>query len=130
MFRGWSRLCRHVASLNAVEGASAEATAVARVAKAEEKDKAIAADSAGNAAALATSVKEGAMREVSTVSTLASKQKETTEKSERGAREQQEHRALLLVRTMCVLCGVSRLTREINALYVSAAWLLIYQPCS
>lgn len=35
MFRGWSRLCLHAASLSAAEGASAAATALARAARAE-----------------------------------------------------------------------------------------------
>ncbi|CAM9154775.1 unnamed protein product, partial [Laminaria digitata] len=35
LFRGWSRLCLHAASLSAAEGASAAATAAARAARAE-----------------------------------------------------------------------------------------------
>ena len=35
MFRGWTRLCLHAASLSAAEGASASATAAARAARAE-----------------------------------------------------------------------------------------------
>ena len=35
MFRGWTRLCLHAASLSAAEGASAAATAAARTARAE-----------------------------------------------------------------------------------------------
>ena len=35
MFRGWSRLCLHAASLSASEGASAATTAAARAARAE-----------------------------------------------------------------------------------------------
>ena len=35
MFRGWSRLCLHAASLSAAEGASAAATAAARATRAE-----------------------------------------------------------------------------------------------
>ncbi len=49
VFRGWSRLCLHAASLSAAEGASAAATAVARAARAEAKEKEAAA--AANAAA-------------------------------------------------------------------------------
>ncbi len=43
VFRGWSRLCLHAASLSATEGASAAATAVARAARAEAMEKEAAA---------------------------------------------------------------------------------------
>ncbi|CAN0508164.1 unnamed protein product, partial [Ectocarpus sp. 12 AP-2014] len=48
MFRGWSRLCLHAASLSAAEGAAAAATATARSARAEamEKEAKSAADKA------------------------------------------------------------------------------------
>lgn len=39
MFRGWSRLCLHAASLCVAEGASAAATAIARAARAEAMEK-------------------------------------------------------------------------------------------
>lgn len=39
MFRGWSRLCMHAASLSAAEGASAAATALARAARAEAMER-------------------------------------------------------------------------------------------
>lgn len=39
LFRGWSRLCLHAASLNAIEGASSAATAAARAARAEAERK-------------------------------------------------------------------------------------------
>lgn len=43
LFRGWSRLCLHAASLNAAEGASSAATAAARVARAAAEEKSAAA---------------------------------------------------------------------------------------
>lgn len=49
IFRGWSRLCLHAASLSAAEGASASATAMARAARAEAVKREAAA--AANAAA-------------------------------------------------------------------------------
>lgn len=39
LFRGWSRLCLHAASLSAVEGALAAATAAARAARTEAMEK-------------------------------------------------------------------------------------------
>lgn len=38
LFRGWTRLCLHAASLNAAEGASSAATAAARAARAEAEE--------------------------------------------------------------------------------------------
>lgn len=46
MFRGWSRLCLHAASLSAAEGASAAATAVARAARADAAPKEVEAAAA------------------------------------------------------------------------------------
>ena len=72
MFRGWSRLCLHAASLSAAEGASAAAPAAARAARAEamETEATAAAEkpeasrrAAAASADVATS-KEQAQREV------------------------------------------------------------------
>lgn len=43
LFRGWSRLCLHAASVNVAKAASASATATARAARAESMEKEIVA---------------------------------------------------------------------------------------
>lgn len=43
LFRGWSRLCLHAASLNAIEAGYAAATAAAKAARAEAEEKEAAA---------------------------------------------------------------------------------------
>ena len=72
VFRGWSRLCLHAASLSAAEGASAAATAAARAARAEAMeteataaaaDKAEAWKRAAAASAEVAMSKEQAQRE-------------------------------------------------------------------
>ena len=99
VFRGWSRLCLHAASLSAAEGASAAATAAARAARAEamEVESAAAAEKAESsrrAAAASASIaalKEHAQREAAE---LARREESVGQVD----RQQRERRAKLLVR--------------------------------
>lgn len=111
LFRGWSRLCLHAASLNAAEGASAAATAGARAARAEAMEKeATAANktaeawkkaaAASAAAAEAKTAGKEAHSETSRISTLAAGLRERAETSERALQEQKEYRAVLMVRSV------------------------------
>ena len=106
MFRGWSRLCLHAASLSAVEGASASATAAARAARAEaiEREAAAAADKAEawrRAAAASVEVaeaREKAQRDAARGSVLAAELHQSKEEMEQVVREQQLRRMKMLVR--------------------------------
>ena len=99
MFRGWSRLCLHAASLSAAEGASASATAAARVARAEAMkteataaaEKAKAWKKAAAASADVAASKEQALRE-------AAELVRGREVMNQVDRQQRECRAKMLVR--------------------------------
>lgn len=92
LFRGWSRLCLHTASTNALDAVSATASTVEREARANaEEKKAVAA---GAAADIATS--SAALREQVRV-------------AEREVRAEQEKRGVQLVRR-CFICLFRRLT--------------------
>lgn len=80
LFRAWSRLCLHAASLNAAEASSATVTAAARAARAEaEKKGAVAAAAAAN------------------ISTSATVLQKRAEAAEQAVREEQEKRAMQMV---------------------------------
>ena len=99
MFRGWSRLCLHAASLSAAEGASAASTAAARAARAEVMEaeataaveKAEAWKRAAAASAGVAATKEQAQREVAE---LARRE----EVMDQVDRQQRERLAKMLVR--------------------------------
>ena len=95
MFRGWSRLCLHAASLSAAEGASAAATATARAARAEAMEmEAVAAvkkAEACHASAEAASLREQEKREPAELL-------RREEAVGQVLREQRKHRAKMLVR--------------------------------
>lgn len=74
MFRGWSRLCMHAASLSAAEGASASATAAARSARAKAVEM----------EAIAAAKKAEAMKRAAAVSKEVA---ESKEQAQRGAIE-------------------------------------------
>ncbi|CBN77476.1 hypothetical protein Esi_0059_0111 [Ectocarpus siliculosus] len=109
VFRGWSRLCLHAASLSAAEGASAAATAAARAARAEamEKEAKAAADKAEawrRAAAASVEVaeaREKAQREAARGSELASELQLKVKDTEEVAREHQLHRLKMLIARVC-----------------------------
>ena len=118
MFRGWSRLCLHAASLSAAEGAAAAATAVARAARAEAMEteaiaaaeKAEAWKRAAAASADAAAIKEQAQREVADLA----RQKESMGQVDR---QQRERGAKLLVRC----CGAwNSLLRIVSCLAESS----------
>lgn len=106
LFRAWSRLCLHAASLSAAEGASASATAMARAARAEamEKEAEAAADKAeawrraAAASAEVAAAREKALREASRGSVLTAELQQTKEEMEQVARQQQLRRVKILVR--------------------------------
>ena len=105
MFRGWSRLCLHAASLSAAEGAAASATAVARAVRAEamEKEAAAAAEKAeawrraAAASAEVAEAREKAQREAYQGSLLTSELHQSKEEMEQAVREQQLRRMKMLV---------------------------------
>ena len=105
IFRGWSRLCLHAASLSAAEGASAAATAVARAARAEamEKEAAAAVEKAEalrRAAAASVEVaeaREKAQREAARGSTLETELSQKEEDMERVVRQEKIRRIKMLV---------------------------------
>ncbi|CAM9582087.1 unnamed protein product [Ectocarpus fasciculatus] len=109
MFRGWSRLCLHAASLSAAEGASAAATAEARAARAEamEKEAKAAADKAEawrRAAAASVEVaeaREKAQREAARGSMLASELQLKVKDTEEALRQHQLHRLKMLISRVC-----------------------------
>ncbi|CAM9574872.1 unnamed protein product [Pylaiella littoralis] len=134
VFRGWSRLCLHAASLSAAEGASAAATAVARAARAEamEKEAQAAADKAEawrRAAAASTEVaeaREKAQREAAHGSVLHAELDQTKTEVKQVVREQQLRRMKMLITRVCserdralVFRGWSRLC--LHAASLSAA---------
>ncbi len=106
MFRGWSRLCLHAASVSAAEGASAAATAVARAARAEAKEKEAAAAvgkaeawrRAAAASAEVAEAREKAQREAARGSVLATELDQKDEETERVVRQQKLRRMKFLVR--------------------------------
>ena len=99
MFRGWSRLCLHAASISAAEGVSAAATAAARAARAEAMktettaaaEKAEAWKRAAAASAEAAASKEQAQRQAVELA-------QREEAPGQMLRQQREHRAKALVR--------------------------------
>ena len=76
LFRGWSRLCLHAASISAAEGASATAAAVARAARAEALDRE--AETAA-ARAEAAAAREEEQRKIDRREMLAAKAKRREE---------------------------------------------------
>ena len=106
MFRGWSRLCLHAASLSAAEGASASATAIARAARAEAMEKeaeaaAAKAEAWRRAAAASTEVAEArakALRAASRRSVLTSELHQSKDEMGQVVRQQQLRRMKMLVR--------------------------------
>ena len=99
MFRGWSRLCLHAASLSASEGAAAAATAAARAARAEAMEtEAIAA------AEKAEALKRAAAASADVAATKEQAQREAAELVRREEsmgqldRQHRERRAKMLVR--------------------------------
>eukprot|EP00903_Cladosiphon_okamuranus_P014747 g13665.t1 len=109
MFRGWSRLCLHAASLSAAEGASASATAVARAARAEAMEKEAAATAekaeawrrAAAASAEVAEAREKALREAARGSSLAAELHESKEEMQQVARHQQLRRLKILTTRVC-----------------------------
>ncbi|CAM9376100.1 unnamed protein product [Scytosiphon promiscuus] len=105
VFRGWSRLCLHAASLSAAEGASAAATALARAARAEamEKeaqasaDKAEAWRKAADASAKVAASREEAHREAARGSVLVAELERRKEDISRLESEGQLRRTKLLI---------------------------------
>lgn len=106
MFRGWSRLCLHAASLNAAEGALATTTAAARAVRAEAVEKEATAASeqaeswrrAAAASAEAAAVTEKARQEATGVLREAAKLTDRADRLEDSLRQEQGLRAGLLVR--------------------------------
>lgn len=104
IFRGWSRLCLHAASLSTAEGTSAAATAVARAVRAEaiEKEAEVATEKAdnysktANASAEVAAASEHAQREAARV--LAAEHHRKIKDTEDGVREHQLRRTKMLVR--------------------------------
>ncbi|CAB1113805.1 unnamed protein product [Ectocarpus sp. CCAP 1310/34] len=109
MFRGWSRLCLHAASLSAAEGGAAAATAAARAARAEamEKEAKAAADKgeawkkAAAASVEVAEAREKAQRGTHEVSALTTALKQKDMDTEKMAREHQLHRLKMLVVRVC-----------------------------
>ncbi|CAM9336819.1 unnamed protein product, partial [Hapterophycus canaliculatus] len=102
LFRGWSRLCLHAASLSAAEGASASATACARAVRAEamEKEAKVAAEKAATSAVL-TAAREGGQTAIARGSALAKELELNGEHTEPIAREHQLRRAKMLITHFC-----------------------------
>lgn len=104
LFRGWSRLCLHTASLNAAESASAVATATTRAARAEavQNEAVVAhetAESWKQVAAAATAAKEEALRGTSVTTTVAAAAaRKRGDGAKRSLREQRDRCACRLVR--------------------------------
>ena len=105
IFRGWSRLCLHAASLSAAEGASAAATAVARAARAEamEAEAAAAAEKAeawrraAAASAKVAASRAREQREAARGSTLETELSQKDEDMERAVRQEKLRRMKMLV---------------------------------
>lgn len=105
VFRGWTRLCMHAASLSAAEGASAAATAHARAARAEamEKEaraateKAEAWRKAADASAQVAAAREQAQRATARESVLTAELKSNEEDMSRVERHHQLRRTKMLV---------------------------------
>ena len=106
VFRGWSRLCLHAASLSAAEGASAAATAVARAARTEAMEteataaaeKAEAWKKAAAASADVAAAREQAAREVAGASKSATKLERREEALGQELRQERKRLAIILVR--------------------------------
>lgn len=101
LFRGWSRLCLHAASLNAAEAASASSTAAARAARAEAMDKqaAVAEEKAEARERAAAKARERASQELSGMAALVKDVGDRAEQSERTIRELNTRQGLWLVRS-------------------------------
>ena len=106
LFRGWSRLCLHAATLSAAEGASVAAMVFARAARAEAMDRE-AEDTADKAEARrrsaatseeTTEARDKAQSGTGEVSTLTT-ELQRGEGTERMARDQQLRRIKILVST-------------------------------
>ena len=99
MFRGWSRLCLHAASLSAAEGALAAATATARATRAEAMET-----EATAAAEKAEAWKRAAAASADAAATAEQAQREKAELARREGtmdhvdQQQREHRAKITVR--------------------------------
>lgn len=110
MFRGWSRLCLHSASVNAVEGALATTTAAARAVRAEAVEKEATAASeqaeacrrAATASAEAAAVTEQARQEATGVVREAAKLTDRADELENSLKQEQGLRAGMLVRRATV----------------------------
>lgn len=107
LFRGWSRLCLHAATLSAAEGASVAAMVFARAARAEAMDRE-AEDTADKAEARrrsaatseeTTEARDKAQSGTGEVSTLTTELRQRGEGTERMARDQQLRRIKILVST-------------------------------
>ncbi|CAN0394905.1 unnamed protein product, partial [Ectocarpus sp. 8 AP-2014] len=98
MFRGWSRLCLHAASLSAAEGASAAATAAARAARAEAMEKEA---EAAAASAEVAETREKAQREAARGSELASELQLKVKDTEEALRQHQLRRLKMLITRVC-----------------------------
>lgn len=109
LFRAWSRLCLHSASLNAAEASLATATAAARAARVDamEREAAIADDAAARAMTGASTAREEALQEVSGASMVVAELRGRVNELEQTVREQQEWRAVLLVRRQLILYSKS-----------------------
>ena len=95
IFRGWSRLCLHAASLSAAEGASAAATAVARAARAKAMEKE--AECAANRAEIAAARRD-AQRATARESMLEDELTSSVDDTGRLVREHDLRRVKMLVR--------------------------------
>lgn len=107
VFRGWSRLCLHAASLSAAEGASSSATAAARAARAEamETEATAAAEKAESlkrAAAICAELASSREQERRGVTELTRREEAAGE----ALRQQRRHRAKMLVRRVSAWCSL------------------------
>lgn len=106
VFRGWSRLCLHAASLSAAEGPSAAATAAARAVRAEtmEMEAIAAAEKAKAYGANPDTVasREQAKRDEAGASTSAAELEQLEEAMNQVLQKQRERGAKMLVRRSSV----------------------------
>lgn len=122
IFRGWSRLCLHAATLSAAEGASAAAMALSRAARAEAMDneaeeaaaKAEAWRRAAAANVEATEARNKAQGGYDDLSTLNSELKQKGEGTDLLLQEQQLRRMKMLVSMKQVACATLNLFQELS----------------
>lgn len=115
LFRGWSRLCLHAASLSAAEGASASATACARATRAEamEKEAKAATEKTAASAEVAATKKEG-QREITREPEVANEIGLRSKDTEHEGGEHQLRRAKMLVGVICSLKNLRRCSHDVK----------------